>query len=134
MQKINSETDLRAAILQLESKQTEEEKLLKEQFLLTYNSIKPINLIKSTLKEVVNSKDLKDNLINASVGMTVGYISKALFEGVTKSPLKKILGTVLMFGIKNIVAKNPKAVKSIGQFIFQRILRKKGMNSKGSDR
>ena len=134
MQKINSETDLRAAILQLESKQTEEEKLLKEQFLLTYNSIKPINLIKSTLKEAVNSKDLKDNLINASVGMTVGYISKALFEGVTKSPLKKILGTVLMFGIKNIVAKNPKAVKSIGQFIFQRILRKKGMNSKGSDR
>ena len=134
MQKINSATDLRDAILLLESKQTEEEKLLKEQFLLTYNSIKPINLIKSTLKEAVNSKDLKDNLINASVGMTVGYISKALFEGVTKSPLKKILGTVLMFGIKNIVAKNPKAVKSIGQFIFQRILRKKGMNSKSSDR
>ena len=134
MQKINSATDLRDAILLLESKQTEEEKLLKEQFQLTYNSIKPINLIKSTLKEAVNSKDLKDNLINASVGMTVGYISKALFEGVTKSPLKKILGTVLMFGIKNIVAKNPKAVKSIGQFIFQRILRKKGMNSKGSDR
>lgn len=128
MQKINSETDLRNAILQLESLQAEEGRLLKEQFLLTYNSIKPINLIISTLKEATKSRELKDTIINASVGLTAGYLSKALFEIVTKSPLKKLLGTALMFGIKNLVARNPEAVKSFGQFIFKRVLRKKEMN------
>jgi len=45
---INSATDLRAAILQLETRQAAEEKLLKENFHLAYESIKPINLIKNT--------------------------------------------------------------------------------------
>lgn len=125
MQKINSESDLKYAILLLEIRQAEQGKLLKEQFHLAYESVKPLNLIKSTLKEVVGSGDLKDDVINTSVGITAGYISKAVFEGVTSGPLKKILGTVLMFGIKTAVAKNPIAVKSIGQFIFRKILRKK---------
>jgi hypothetical protein len=125
MQKIYSENDLRAAILELEIRQHEEAKLLKEQFRLAYESVKPLNLIRSTLTDAVTSKDLKDNLVNTSVGLTAGYLSKAVFEGVTSSPLKKIFGTVLMFGIKNIVAKNPEAVKSVGRFFFKHILRKK---------
>ena len=44
MQKINSATELRVAILQLESKRVEEEKILKEHFRLAFDSIKPINL------------------------------------------------------------------------------------------
>ena len=51
MEKIYSEIDLNIAILQLESKQAEEEKLLKEQFQHTYESIKPINIIKNIFKE-----------------------------------------------------------------------------------
>jgi hypothetical protein len=133
MKKITSETDLRAAILELEIKQAEQGKLLKEQFHLAYESVKPLNLIKSTFKEAVASGDLKDNVINASVGMTAGYISKAVFEGVTRGPLRKILGTALMFGIKTVVAKNPGTVKSIGQFLFNKILRKKEININGSN-
>ena len=134
MQTINSETDLRAAILQLEMKQAEEGKLLKEQFHLAYESIKPLNIIKSTLTEAVTSRDFKDNIVNASVGMTAGYLSKVVFESVTSSPLKKIFGTALMFGIKNVVAKNPGAVKSLGQFIFKHILRKKEHIPSGEER
>jgi hypothetical protein len=125
MNKITSETDLRAAIILLELKQAEEGKLLKEQFHSAYESVKPLNLIKSTFKEAVASGDLKDDVINASVGATAGYISKAVFEVVTSGPLRKILGTALMFGIKTIVARNPDAVKSIGQILFSKILRKR---------
>jgi hypothetical protein len=62
------------------------------------------------------------------VGATAGYISKAVFEVVTTGPLRKILGTALMFGIKRVVAKNPGAIKSIGEFIFKKILHKKEKN------
>jgi len=125
MQNIHSITDLREAILKLEIKQAEEGILLKEQFHFAYESIKPLNLIRSTFREAVSSTDIKDEVINASVGLTAGYISKAVFEVVTRGPLKKILGTALMFGIKTIIEKNPVAVKSVGKFFFKNILRRK---------
>ena len=118
MQKIYSATQLRAAIVDLEIKQTAEEKILKEQFHIAYESVKPINLIKSTFKEVTASQDLKDNLLNTTIGITAGYLSKKVFEGTTHSPLKKLLGTALMFGITNAVAKNPDTVKAVAKGIF----------------
>jgi hypothetical protein len=119
---INSGTDLRTAILKLEAKQAVEGKLLREQIHLAYESIKPVNLIKSTFKEAAASLDLKENILNTSVGLAAGYVSKIVFENVTKNPLKKLLGTALMFGITNIVAKNPDTVKSLGN-IFLKIIR-----------
>lgn len=112
MEKINSDTDLRAAIAALEQKQLVEADLMKAQFHLAYESVKPINFIKSTIKEVTASQDIKDNLLNTGVGITAGYLSKKLFEGVSHSPLRKLLGTVLMFGITNAVAKNPEVIKA----------------------
>ncbi|MFH0894208.1 MAG: hypothetical protein V2A54_07220 [Bacteroidota bacterium] len=126
MQKINSETGLRDAILQLERKQADEAKMLNEQLHLAYESIKPINLIKSIFNEAVASRDLKDNLLNTSVGLTAGYLSKILFQGITKSPFKKLLGTALMFGITNVVAKNPEAIKSFGNGFLKMIVSKLG--------
>lgn len=123
MQTIITETDLRVAILQLESRQAEEAILLKTQFLVAVESIKPINLIKSSLMEAAESEDIKDNLINSSIGLSAGYISKILFQSVSNNPLRKILGTALMFGIKNVVAHNPEIVKSLGAGFFN-IVRK----------
>jgi hypothetical protein len=119
MQNIVTETDLRVAILQLEIKQAEEGKVLKEQFLATYESIKPINLIRSIFTEAAESKDLQDNLVNTTIGLSAGYLSKVLFQGISGSPIKKFLGTALMFGIKNLVAQNPEAVKTWGRIFFK---------------
>lgn len=121
MQKINSLTGLREAIFQLEIRQAEEAKMLKEQFYLAYNSVKPINLIKSTFKEVAESRELKDNIVNTSIGLTAGYVSKVLFEGTSKNPLKRLLGSFLMFGITNLVTKNPNTVKTVGQKFLKMI-------------
>jgi hypothetical protein len=118
MEKINSEADICAAILVLEAKQEEERLLLKKEFQQAYESMKPINLIKSTFKDVAQSEDIKDNLINTGVGLAAGYVSKALFEGVTHSPLRKLLGTALMFGVTNIITRNPETVKAVSNGIF----------------
>ncbi|MBK7410088.1 MAG: hypothetical protein IPL49_20760 [Saprospirales bacterium] len=121
MQKITSSTDLRDAILQLESRQAEEGKTMKTHFYLAYENVKPINLIKSTFMEVVESQDLTDNLISTAAGLTAGYLSKTLFVGESHSPLKKLLGSVLMYGITNFVAKHPDDVKSVGGAILNLI-------------
>ena len=132
MQEINSATDLRDAILQLESRQAEEGKILREQFHFTYNSIRPINLIRSSFEQAAASPQIKDTILNTTVGLTDGYLSKLFFEGATKSPLKKLLGTILMFSIKNIVAKNPRIVKTLGEKFITIVKRKPELGVNGA--
>jgi hypothetical protein len=126
MKEINSETDLRDAILELENKRAGEEKMLREQFYLAADSVRPINIIKSTFREAIVSRDLKNDIINTSVGLTAGYLFKTAFAGVMKSPLRKVLGTALMFGITEVVARNPETVKSLGKGFFNMIRGKSG--------
>lgn len=119
MERITTQHELRAAILRLEVQQSNEGKALKEQFQTVYNSVKPANIIISTIKDLGESSIIKDGLLNTSVGFGTGYISKMLFQGVVKSPLKKLLGSVLMFGITNLVTKNPEGIKLMASKIFK---------------
>lgn len=122
MQTIITQSDLRVAIVLLENRQAEESKLMKAQFLVAVESIKPINLIKSVFIEATESEDLQENFVNSSIGLSAGYISKMLFQGISHGPFRKIIGTAVMFGIKNIVAQNPEAIRRGGR-IFFRIIR-----------
>ena len=115
MQNIRSENTLRDAILKLERRRTDEGQLLKQQFHTAYESIQPINIIKKTFSQVASSEDLKDNILNTGVGLAVGFVSEKLFENVSKSPVKKLIGTAILFGITNVVAKNPETVKALGR-------------------
>ena len=121
MQKINNSNDLREAIILLELKRVAEEKSLREQLHITYESMKPINIIKNTYREVAASEDLKDNLVNTSVGLVVGYLSKTLFESVSHSPVRKLIGTAILFGVTSAIRKNPDAIKSMAQGLFKMI-------------
>lgn len=133
IQKIDSATRLREAIVQLEIRQASEEKILKEEFHLACESVKPVNLIKNTLKQAVASVDLKENIVNTSLGLTAGYLSKKIFEGVSKSPLKKVLGSVLMFVITNLVVNNPGRIKSSGTNFLKIFRNKQGSPINGKE-
>ncbi|MDZ4845863.1 MAG: hypothetical protein SH857_09965 [Chitinophagales bacterium] len=123
MKNIDSSTKLRAAILALEVKHAEEGQMLKEQFKFAFESIKPINLIKSTFKEAAESQDLKHDILNTSVGLTAGYLLKISLESVSNTPLKKLFTSVVLFGITS-VTKNPEAALSMGKGLL-RIIRSK---------
>ena len=118
MQQINSAAGLRDAIVQLERRQAAEGEILKEQFRLVYEGVKPLNLLKSVFMEVADSRDLKASMLNTFIGMTAGYFSKKLFESVTKSPFKKLAGNALMVGITNVVEEHPDFVFALGRGIF----------------
>jgi len=135
MQNIITEADLRLAILQLESKQTQERILMKEQFLITVETLKPINLIKSTLLEAIESEDIQHNFMNSALGLSAGYLSKLAVEGKSGGPVRKILGTALMFGIKNLIARNPETIKRWGGLFFsvvRNLLREKNIKNAGN--
>ena len=133
MLNITSITELKNAIHFLENKQTLDKQLLIEQFHLTYESLKPINLLKKTIKDVASSPYLIDNIIGTSIGLASGYLTKKIIVNASGNLFKKLIGSVLQFGVTNIVAQNPETVKSFGRSIFQFILSKKEMKSENSD-
>jgi hypothetical protein len=118
MQKITSSAGLKTAIAELENRLAAEGSALKANFHLAYEQVKPINLIKSTLRKVMDSQEITNNLISTGKVLTAGYLSKMLFRGVSNNPMKKLLGTALMYGIINLVAKHPEAVKSFGKGVL----------------
>jgi len=129
MQKITPTDELKNAIQLLEVEQAAKWQVLKEQFHLSYESLKPVNLFKSTLNEVASSPYLIDNIIGNAVGLATGYLSKKIVIGASGNIFRKLFGFILQFGVTNFVAQHPDAIKSIGQFILQHIFRRKEMNS-----
>lgn len=120
MQKIDSGAALKANIIALESKQAKEAQLLKDRFNMVYESVRPINIIKSTFREAAESQTIKEDITHAVVGLTAGYLSKVLFEGISNSPVKKLLGTALQFGVATLVARNMDTITSTYLLFFQK--------------
>lgn len=125
MEKITNTIELNAAILLLENRQTEEGFLLKEQFKITYESLKPINFIRSTFKELVTAPDFKEDLLNTSLSLAAGYFSKKLAIGSTNNPFKQILGSFLQMGVTSIVSKNSDDIRTKFMDIVSVIFQKK---------
>jgi hypothetical protein len=130
MGNINSVVTLQNAIQLLEVEQADKRQLLKEQFYLTYESLKPVNLLKRTLNDIATSPFLIDNILNTGMGLVSGWLSKKVFIGTSGNLFRKLMGSVLQFGITKIIAQHPDTTKSLGQFIFRHILRKKELNSR----
>jgi hypothetical protein len=128
MQNITSKAELKDAIQLLEAERTLKGTLLKEQFYLTYESFKPVNLLTNTLSDVAKSPFLVENLLGIAMGLATGYLSKKVFIGVSGNKFKRLIGTILQFGITNVVAQNSDTIKSFGRSLFQHIFRKKEMN------
>jgi hypothetical protein len=129
MQDITSVAELKNAIQLSEAEQTLKGKLLKEQFYLTYESFKPINLLRNSLSDIAKSPFLIDNILGTVMGLVTGFISKKVFIGASGNKFKRLIGTILQFGITNIVAQNSDTVKSFGRSLFQHFSRKKEINS-----
>jgi hypothetical protein len=129
MQKIASVAELKNAIQLLEVEQADKGQLLKEEFFLTYESLKPVNLIRRTVDDIASSPYLIDNILGAGMGLVSGFLSKKIFIGASGNKLRHLIGHVLQFGVTNFVALHPGAIKTIGWSIIQHFVRKKRMNS-----
>jgi hypothetical protein len=128
MQSITTIAELKNAIQILEFDQQVREQQLKEHVYLAIESLKPVNLIKSTIHEVVSSPHLIDNVLGVAMGLTSGYISKKIVLGKSVNVIRKLFGTLLQFGITNVVVQNSESIKTFGQSIYQYFQRIKKQN------
>lgn len=113
----------------MEVEQKSKELELKEQFHLTYESLKPANIIRNTLRDLFSSSVLHENFSGTAVGAAGGYLVKKLLVGSSSSMLRKLIGTALQIGMTNIASHKSDVIKSAGQAILQRLFRRKERRS-----
>ena len=121
MSKITTTAELREAILLLEIEQKNQSDLLKEQFKITYESLKPVNLIGNTIKELTKLPDLKGDLLSTALSLAAGYLTKKAAVGNTPNPIKQVLGTLLQMGVTGLVSKNSDSIRSFSTDLFSRL-------------
>ncbi len=78
MEKISTSSELQRAITQLEIKQAGELTILKQELRTVGDSLKPINMVKGAFKEIVNSPDLKSNIMNLALGLAKGFVDSKI--------------------------------------------------------
>jgi len=130
MQKITSTAGLKRAIQLLEAEKAANGKLLKEQFISTYESFKPASLLRSTLQDISSSPNLIENVIGTALGLGAGYLSRSILPGVTAMRFGKLLSPILQVGVTNFVAKQSGSIRSAGELMLLRIFRKKRVETR----
>ena len=124
MENISAHDALKARILNLEIQRDQEELELKAEFSELMEALKPVNLIRSTIKDVAASPDIRNHVLDSLMGMAMGYLSKKVVIGSTHNPLKRILGSVLQMGVSKVVSANFEEIKDKAVELFRKFTRK----------
>ncbi len=122
MAKTSAVDSLKESIRLLEIRQAEEGQALKEQFRITFESLKPANLIKSSLNELTSSSEIKNSLFETVVSILTGYLTKKMMVSSNSNPLMKILGAVLQFGVTTLIAKNAESIRTYVMNLIDRLV------------
>jgi hypothetical protein len=124
MKKLN-ETDALNELIQLNQQQYDNDlRLLKEQFHIAYESIKPINLIKNLVHEVTASPEIKEDIFGNVMGLASGFISKKIMIDENSGVFKRVIGTVLQFAVANVVSKHSVNIKAVGTALFNNFFKR----------
>ena len=127
---IKNADDLKAAISELKAREIREKLELKNNFHQFTESIKPGNLIRSSLHKVTsNPSGIAGSVIKASIGFGVGMLSKKLLVGRSTSLVKKLAGQAVKLGVTGLIARKSDQIKYAGLKFLTNIIGKKKTNS-----
>lgn len=105
MKAINQKNQLATKIALLKNKQAVDFSNLKNQYHVTIDSFKPINLIKNSIEEALAVPSLKSNIIKGTVGFGVNYLVNNFVNPDFKTTKKSILGKTFQFIVRNFIVK-----------------------------
>jgi len=121
MQKTTAALKLRRSILELETRQIQEGQELKEQLMITYESLKPINVLKKVIRDIAGPTDLKESLVQTTAGLITGYISRKLIIRSSRNPFVRLAGVFIQFGVTNFVSNHAEAITEFGHYLIDKL-------------
>jgi len=121
METFKTAEELRMAIQKLEYEQLNTRVLLKEQILVICETLKPVNIVKDTIKEFSSDPEVKTGLFNNAAGWIVGLLTRKLFVGGSNSLLRKLAGNAIERLVANGVARNGDKLMGFAEKILDKV-------------
>lgn len=123
MAKISPVDALKESIRVLEIQQAEEREIVKQQLKLTYESLKLSNLIKSSLKELTGSTELKGTLFESVTALLTGFITRKILVNSKSNLFTRILGLFMQYGVTTLVARNAETIRDFLSGLVDKLIK-----------
>jgi hypothetical protein len=123
MAKISPVETLKESIRLLEIQQAEEREIVKQQLKITYESLKLSNLIKSSLKELTSSTELKGTLFESLTALLTGFITRKILVNSKSNVFTRILGLFMQYGVTTLVARNAETIRDFLSGLVDKLIR-----------
>ena len=121
MGKLNHTKTLKEAIVLLKVKRLVQEAELKEIIHETAESLKPMNLLKSSFSSLIHTTDLKSTILKSILGPVAGFVSKKILTGSSTNPLRSFLGALLQVGVTSSIVNDPEEIKAVGKKLVKMV-------------
>ena len=118
---ITTTAQLQQQIEYLHSKSDNQKESIRIHFKELIESMKPVNLLKSTVKDIGESPGLAKAAIGTSVAIGAGVLSKKMIIGKSNNIFKRVLGTVVEFAVARSIANNSEAIASKGISLLKKM-------------
>lgn len=112
MHKKNASSSLREQIAQLEAQHKEEKELLKEELAYVFEHLKPSNVIKDTIADLISTVHARKNILTTVMGAGAGYLASAIF-GPRPTLLNKLGARFLQQVVTVAVARNSHTITDL---------------------
>lgn len=120
MNQISSQEELKAAIELLKFENAVRASQMKREFELAVDAVNPALAITKKIRDVASSSHLLEDFAGTAFGIASGWLSRKLFVRGSSSPIRKLLGIAIQFGMTNLAVNNFDVVKSIAGNLFQK--------------
>jgi hypothetical protein len=121
MKKNNALSDIEIKIRELELEQRVKWEAIKTEFEEIYEKLKPVNLIKSSISDILKSTDLKTEALNATFSFASGYAAKKIIIGKTNNFFSKLTGNLIEVIVSKKIYQNMPGIKNLGGKLIEKI-------------
>ncbi len=123
--KINNHKDLKQAIAALEQKKLQQQEMLIQQLHVTYQGLKPTNLLKEGFDKLLqNSGAVTSGAVKTAAGIGIGMLTKKFFFGKHSSIATKLAGTALDLFLTKKAVDNTDTIKAYGTAVYNNLFKK----------
>ncbi|HEY8403230.1 MAG TPA: hypothetical protein VIK71_01340 [Flavobacteriales bacterium] len=116
----NTLEQLQQRISMLENKQSFELQQLHEAFKEAYENLRIKDLVKEGVDAVVDQTEIKDNMVNSTIGAGAGFLAKRVLFGKRLGPIGGLLGIALQLGVTNLVTNNMDNIVNFGKKLINK--------------
>lgn len=123
MHKNSPSASIKELIAELEVQQAEEKRLLKEELSYVLEHLKPANVIRDTVFDLITTMHVKKNILTTALGAGAGYLASTIF-GSKPTLLNKLGARILKQAVNFAVIQNSGAITDVALNLVTSLRRK----------